>query len=148
MPVGPGVVESKTGPFGAAIDFDEIDIRLVAESTSQTSEITATRIDIAAKHSDVADQFPSDKYWIINVNEDVLISQVSLLNQDIEAYYEDTGCEKDYTDGLSMSFDEFRFNVRKSNTEPVLRLNVESRGNRTLMEAKTKELLQLIDGQS
>jgi phosphomannomutase len=65
----------------------------------------------------------------------------------IETYYEDTGCEKDYTDGLSMSFDEFRFNVRKSNTEAVLRLNVESRGNRTLMEAKTEELLQLIDGQ-
>jgi phosphomannomutase len=65
----------------------------------------------------------------------------------IETYYEDTGCEKDYTDGLSMSFDEFRFNVRRSNTEPVLRLNVESRGNRTLMEAKTEELLQLIDGQ-
>jgi phosphomannomutase len=65
----------------------------------------------------------------------------------IETYYQDTGCEKDYTDGLSMSFDEFRFNVRKSNTEPVLRLNVESRGNRTLMEAKTEELLQLIDGQ-
>jgi phosphomannomutase len=36
--------------------------------------------------------------------------------------------------------------VRKSNTEPLLRLNVESRGDRLLMEAKTEELLQLIEG--
>ena len=65
---------------------------------------------------------------------------------ELESHYEDADCDKDYTDGLSMSFEEFRFNVRKSNTEPVLRLNVESRGNRTLMEAKTSELLGLIDG--
>jgi phosphomannomutase len=65
----------------------------------------------------------------------------------IEKYYEDGDCEKDYTDGLSMSFADFRFNVRKSNTEPVLRLNVESRGDHVLMEAKTEELLQLIEGQ-
>ena len=65
----------------------------------------------------------------------------------IETHYEDADCEKDYTDGLSMSFADFRFNVRKSNTEPVLRLNVESRGDHALMEAKTEELLQLIEGQ-
>jgi phosphomannomutase len=52
--------------------------------------------------------------------------------------------EKDYTDGLSVSFPEFRFNVRKSNTEPLLRLNVESRGNPDLLKEKTNELLQII----
>ena len=36
---------------------------------------------------------------------------------------------RDYTDGLSMSCDAFRFNIRKSNTEPLLRLNVETRGD-------------------
>lgn len=50
----------------------------------------------------------------------------------------------DYTDGLSMEFADWRFNVRMSNTEPLLRLNVESRGNRGLMEAKTQKLLALI----
>jgi phosphomannomutase len=65
----------------------------------------------------------------------------------IENYYENAACEKDYTDGLSMTFDTFRFNVRKSNTEPVLRLNVESRADHALMESKTEELLQLIAGQ-
>ncbi len=52
--------------------------------------------------------------------------------------------KKDYTDGLSVSFPEYRFNIRKSNTEPLLRLNVESRGNPTLLEEKTEELLQII----
>ncbi len=54
------------------------------------------------------------------------------------------GGEKDYTDGLSISFPEYRFNIRKSNTEPLLRLNVESRGNQALLDEKTKELLDVI----
>jgi phosphomannomutase len=52
--------------------------------------------------------------------------------------------EKDYTDGLSVSYPRYRFNVRKSNTEPLLRLNVESRGDAQLMHEKTEELLALI----
>ena len=51
----------------------------------------------------------------------------------------------DHVDGLSMSLGDWRFNLRMSNTEPVVRLNVESRGDRALMEAKTRELLALID---
>jgi len=52
--------------------------------------------------------------------------------------------EKDYTDGLSVSFPEYRFNIRKSNTEPLLRLNVESRGDVDLLNIKTEELLNII----
>ena len=48
-------------------------------------------------------------------------------------------------DGLSMAFDDWRFNLRCSNTEPVVRLNVESRGDHALMERRTRELLALID---
>ncbi|MFW6127261.1 MAG: phosphomannomutase [Thermodesulfobacteriota bacterium] len=51
----------------------------------------------------------------------------------------------DYTDGLSCEFPEWRFNLRKSNTEPVLRLNVESRGNRPLLEKMTEKILTLMD---
>lgn len=51
----------------------------------------------------------------------------------------------EHVDGLSMSFDRWRFNLRLSNTEPVVRLNVESRGDQALMRAKTAELLALID---
>lgn len=52
----------------------------------------------------------------------------------------------DLTDGLSMAFADWRFNLRLSNTEPVVRLNVESRGDASLMKAKTDELLELING--
>ncbi|MNG80545.1 Phosphomannomutase/phosphoglucomutase [compost metagenome] len=50
----------------------------------------------------------------------------------------------DYTDGISMDFSEWRFNLRSSNTEPVVRLNVESRGNIDLMHDKTKELVTIL----
>lgn len=46
-----------------------------------------------------------------------------------------------HVDGLSVEFEGWRFNLRMSNTEPVVRLNVEARGDRGLMEAKTAELL-------
>lgn len=51
----------------------------------------------------------------------------------------------DETDGLSVEFKDWRFNVRKSNTEPLVRLNVESRGDEALMQTRTRELLDLID---
>lgn len=50
----------------------------------------------------------------------------------------------DTTDGLGLEFGNWRFNLRKSNTEPVIRLNVESKGDIPLMEEKTAELLSLI----
>ena len=46
--------------------------------------------------------------------------------------------------GLSLEFKDWRFNLRMSNTEPVIRLNVESRGDLELMQEKTAELLALI----
>ena len=50
----------------------------------------------------------------------------------------------DRTDGLSFEFPEWRFNLRTSNTEPLIRLNVEARGSVQLMQAKTAELLELL----
>lgn len=47
-------------------------------------------------------------------------------------------------DGLSIEYPEWRFNLRGSNTEPVIRLNVETRGDHALMVAKTEELLAII----
>jgi len=54
----------------------------------------------------------------------------------------------DRTDGLSLEFEDWRFNLRMSNTEPVLRLNVEAKGDAELMRKKTSELLDFIDGHS
>lgn len=62
----------------------------------------------------------------------------------IEAKYSDSVESIDQTDGLSMSFGNWRFNMRMSNTEPVVRLNVESRGDEALMREKTGELLALM----
>ena len=60
-------------------------------------------------------------------------------------YRADAVLEED-VDGLSMDMGQWRFNLRMSNTEPVVRLNVESRGDRALMEEKTRDLLALIEG--
>jgi phosphomannomutase len=51
----------------------------------------------------------------------------------------------DHTDGLSVEYGDWRFNVRASNTEPLVRLNVESRADESLMHEKTAELLTFLD---
>ena len=50
----------------------------------------------------------------------------------------------DDLDGYSFEFSDWRFNLRMSNTEPLVRLNVESRGDEKLMNDKTEEILDLI----
>jgi len=62
----------------------------------------------------------------------------------VKAHYENAAIAVDYTDGLSMDMGEWRFNLRCSNTEPLVRLNVESRANQALMQEKTAELLTLL----
>ena len=63
----------------------------------------------------------------------------------LEAHYAPQALRVGRIDGLSLEFDNWRFNVRASNTEPVIRLNVESRADVALMRAKTAEILRLID---
>ena len=66
----------------------------------------------------------------------------------VEAMFRADALAVDRTDGLSLEFADWRFNLRCSNTEPVLRLNVEARGDIALMQEKTSLLLRLIDGKS
>jgi len=65
----------------------------------------------------------------------------------VEAGYTPNALAVDRTDGLSVEFSQWRFNLRSSNTEPLLRLNVESRGDTALMRAKTAELLEVLGGE-
>jgi phosphomannomutase/phosphomannomutase/phosphoglucomutase len=51
----------------------------------------------------------------------------------------------DDTDGLGLEFEDWRFNLRRSNTEPLIRLNVETRADAELLERRTCELLALLD---
>jgi phosphomannomutase len=60
------------------------------------------------------------------------------------AVYEDEALNVDHTDGISLEFDEWRFNLRSSNTEPVVRLNVESRANTKLMQEQTRKILSIL----
>ena len=62
----------------------------------------------------------------------------------VEHHFAIHALEIDRTDGISMAFPQWRFNLRSSNTEPVVRLNVESRGDQALMESKRDDLLELI----
>jgi len=63
----------------------------------------------------------------------------------VESQYGAQAIAIEKLDGLGMEFADWRFNLRMSNTEPVVRLNVESRGDEALMAEKTEELLSLID---
>ena len=72
------------------------------------------------------------------------IEEPSAKIKEIENKYSDG--KIDELDGLSVEYEDWRFNLRMSNTEPILRLNVESRGDIKLLKKKTKELLKLIRG--
>jgi phosphomannomutase len=63
----------------------------------------------------------------------------------VQEHYQPLANGVDFTDGLSLDMGAWRFNLRQSNTEPVIRLNVESRGDQALMEEKTAELLAFVD---
>lgn len=62
----------------------------------------------------------------------------------IHDFYDDDIIAENYTDGLDADCGEWRFNLRSSNTEPLLRLNVESRGNASLMQEKTGQIGEII----
>jgi phosphomannomutase len=60
-------------------------------------------------------------------------------------HYEPLSLHKDETDGMSLEFDNWRFNLRASNTEPVVRLNVESSGDPNLVAIKLAEIKTLLN---
>ena len=62
----------------------------------------------------------------------------------IASRYAGQALEVDRTDGQSYEFADWRFNLRTSNTEPLLRLNVEARGSEALMRQRTRELYELL----
>ena len=62
----------------------------------------------------------------------------------IKRHFGGAAASIDETDGISLEFDDWRFNLRLSNTEPLIRLNVETRGDEALMQRKTEEVLALL----
>ena len=66
--------------------------------------------------------------------------------EQVESLYAKDAIAVDHADGVSVEFADWRFNLRASNTEPLVRLNVETRNDPELMRERTEELLQTIGG--
>ena len=106
---------------------------LVAQYLSQSGKTLAQCVDERIR------KFPCSG----EINS--VVRDIPVVIQKIESVYSGyPGVKTSRIDGLSMEFEDWRFNLRGSNTEPVLRLNVESRGDIGLMQEKTEELLKLI----
>lgn len=102
---------------------------LMCRSGKKLSELVGARVDM----------FPCSG----EINRKVEDSPVIL--KALEEKYADG--EQDKMDGLSVAYADWRFNVRTSNTEPVMRLNVETKGDKELLAAKTAEILEIIGGE-
>ncbi len=72
------------------------------------------------------------------------VDDVKAVIERVVGAYASQNAERDTTDGVSLAFDSWRFNLRGSNTEPLLRLNVETRRDEKLLVEKTDELIALI----
>ena len=73
-----------------------------------------------------------------------VVSDVEKCIQIVKTFFVKDAICIDELDGLSMSFGNWRFNLRKSNTEPLLRLNVETRGNKLLLLERIEALKGII----
>ena len=102
---------------------------LMCRSGKKLSELVGARVDM----------FPCSGEINRKVEDSAAILEA------LEAKYADG--EQDKMDGLSVAYADWRFNVRTSNTEPVMRLNVETKGDKELLEAKTAEILEIIGGE-
>lgn len=72
------------------------------------------------------------------------VENVPAVLEKVLDYYSDQGPSIDQTDGVSLEFKNWRMNIRASNTEPLLRLNIESKGDEMLVRKKVLELESLI----
>lgn len=72
------------------------------------------------------------------------LGNAQVVIQRIRDIYEPDAVSIDGTDGVSIEYSDWRFNLRTSNTEPVVRLNVESKADTNLMQIKTEDILNLL----
>lgn len=101
-------------------------LELLCTTGKSLSELVGERLD----------KFPSPG----EINSKLTDAQASIAR--VKEAYKDGKVET--LDGISVEFDNWRFNLRSSNTEPVVRLNLETRGDKALMQQKTDEILALL----
>lgn len=102
--------------------------QVLGESGKSLSELVGERMRMFPASGEINRRVPDGKAAIAAV----------------QGRYQPQASAVDFTDGLSLEFDRWRLNLRSSNTEPLIRLNVESRGDPDLMRAKTDEVLALL----
>ncbi len=100
--------------------------------------LSASNLLLSDLISERKNRFPSSGEFNFTVS-----NAVSCI-QRVQNHYALNAASIEELDGLSMSFDDWRFNLRKSNTEPLVRLNIETKGDHTLLKEKTDELKKLI----
>jgi phosphomannomutase len=105
--------------------------QLLCESGRPLSQLVAERIALFPASGELNYRVPDAKAAIAA----------------IEGRYAAGALSLDRTDGVSFEYSDWRFNLRTSNTEPLLRLNVEARGSIALMKSKTDEILGLLKSQ-
>jgi phosphomannomutase / phosphoglucomutase len=103
--------------------------------------ISTTGLSLAEMVEDRTYAFPCSG----EINFKVADAQVA--TERVIAHYASFAPAIDHTDGISADFGDWRFNLRSSNTEPLLRLNVESRADTALMQKCTTEISSLIRGE-
>jgi phosphomannomutase len=106
-------------------------LRVICESGKSLSELVGDRMRLFPASGEINTHLAGSANEVIARAREV---------------YAGAALRVDFTDGLSVEFAQWRFNLRSSNTEPLVRLNVESRGSTALMQEKTEELLRLIRG--
>jgi phosphomannomutase len=74
----------------------------------------------------------------------VKVTDADKVIENIKNHFSSSMLSIDLTDGISLDMGEWRFNIRKSNTEPLLRLNIETRSDEFLLQEKTKLLLSMM----
>ncbi len=100
--------------------------------------ISRSRQSLSALVADMRERHPSSGE--INFR----VSSAKAVTDRLEKRYRGKAVHIDGLDGLSMEFDDWRFNVRASNTEPLLRLNVETLGNPALLKKRVSEVAKAI----
>ncbi len=105
-------------------------LSILARSGAQLSELVASRM--AA--------------WPCSGEINRRVADAPALMKMVRDRYAGQAEHEDRVDGVNLEFRDWRFNLRMSNTEPLLRLNVETRADRALLEDRTAEILRLLDG--
>lgn len=108
-------------------------VELLAKSGKKLSELV----------NEMIDNFPISGEINFKLNDITAAELLVKLKQNINLFGENPSLNE--IDGLSFDFDNWRFNVRASNTEPLVRLNVETVGDKALLARKTEQICQWIE---